>query len=286
VSVAAVAVPQRATVWRRFRRHHLALVGAAMTAGFVVLAACAPLLPLPDPYSVDALHTLGPPLTPGHPFGTDEVGRDILSRVIWGARISLLISVSAAALALGAGATLGLLAGYLAARADTLIMRVIDVLMAFPYILLALAIVSALGPGLVNAMLAIALVGIPPYARLARASVLGLRKQEFVEAARMAGATDARVLRRHVLPNTLAPTIVMFSLDIGAKMIATAGLSFLGLGTQPPVADWGNMLASGRSYIVVAPHLATFPGLAMFLTVIGFNLLGDGLRDALDPRLR
>jgi len=138
----------------------------------------------------------------------------------------------------------------------------------------------------VNAMLAIALVGIPPYARLTRASVLSLRELEFVDAARVAGATDTRVLRRHVLPNILAPTVVMFSLDIGAKMIATAGLSFLGLGTQPPIADWGNMLASGRSYIVVAPHLATFPGLAMFLTVIGFNLLGDGLRDALDPRLR
>lgn len=283
---AAAPVSERTRVWRRFQRHRLALIGAAMIAGFIGLGACAPLLPIADPYSVDALNTLQPPFSPRHVLGTDEVGRDLLSRVIWGARISLIVSASAAVLALAAGVVLGLLAGYLAARADTLIMRTIDVVMAFPYILLALAIVSALGPGLVNAMLAIALVGIPPYARLSRATVLGLREQEFVEAARVAGATDGRVLRRHVLPNVLAPTIVMFSLDIGAKMIATSGLSFLGLGTQPPVADWGNMLASGRSYIAVAPHLATFPGLAMFLTVIGFNLLGDGLRDALDPRLR
>lgn len=283
---AAIPAGDRTRVWRRFQRHRLALIGAGILAGFIGLSVCAPLLPIPDPYSVDALNTLRPPLSTGHLLGTDEVGRDLLSRVVWGARISLLISVSAAALALAAGVVLGILAGYLASRADAVVMRGIDVLMAFPYILLALAIVSALGPGLVNAMLAIAVVGIPPYARLARATVLGLREQEFVEAARVAGATDSRVLRRHVLPNILAPTVVMFSLDIGTKMIATAGLSFLGLGTQPPVADWGTMLASGRSYIAVAPHLATFPGLAMFLTVIGFNLLGDGLRDALDPRLR
>ena len=221
-----------------------------------------------------------------HWMGTDEFGRDVLSRVIWGAQASLEAGLVAATIALVIGVSLGMLSAFYGGRADNVIMRGMDIILAFPYILLAIAIVAILGPGLRNAMIAIGIVYIPLYARVARGSVLSVRARDYVEAARALGASDTRVMLQHVLPNTIAPVIVTMTLCIGTAIIDTAGLSFLGLGTQPPTPDWGNMLSAGRSYVIDSPWIATFPGLAILVTVLAFNLFGDWLRDALDPTMR
>jgi peptide/nickel transport system permease protein len=209
-----------------------------------------------------------------------------LSRLLHGARISLVVGLAATALAALAGSFCGLLAGFFGRWVDQAIMRGIDTLMAFPYFLLAIAIIAVLGPGLINGMVAVAIVNIPFYGRIVRATVLAVKQTEYVEAARALGVSEVRLSLTHVLRNCLAPLIVAITLNVGGMITALAGLSFLGLGVQPPTSDWGSMLASSRQYINVAPHVAAFPGLAIFLTVLGFNLLGDGLRDALDPRLR
>lgn len=288
----AVSLPQRhggsrrGRVMRNLRRNGLAVAGLGIIVLIALLALIAPLLPLADPDKVDTINRLQPVGAPAHLLGTDEFGRDILSRLIWGARISLSMGIFAASLALVVGVLLGLISGYYGRLADTIIMRLLDIMMAFPYILLAIVIVAVLGPGLFNAMLAIAVVGIPGYARIVRGSVLSIKEREFVEASRALGATNARTLAWHVLPNVIAPIIVAASLDVGSKIIATAGLSFLGLGTQPPTSDWGTMLASGRKFVTVAPHVAILPGLAIAMVVLGLNLFGDWLRDTLDPRLR
>jgi peptide/nickel transport system permease protein len=247
-------------------------------------AAAAPYLHIADPDTVDTPNRLRPPLSPGHLLGTDEFGRDLLSRLIWGARVSLLAGVGAASAAMILGVGFGVLAGYYTGWVETVIMRLTDILMAFPYILLAIAIVAGLGPGLLNAMIAIAVVGLPIYTRLARGVVLTIRAREFVEAAHALGSPDRLIVRRHVVPHLLSPVIVAFSLDIGAKILATSGLSFLGLGTQPPTADWGSMLATGRQFVILRPHVVLLPGLAIFVTVLALNLVGDALRDLLDPR--
>jgi len=246
----------------------------------------APWLPLLDPDAVDTPNRLQAPLAPGHVLGTDEFGRDMLSRLVWGARVSLLAGVGTAGLAMLVGVALGILGGYHTGWIEPVVMRLTDILMAFPYILLAIAIVAGLGPGLRNAMVAIAIVGFPFYTRLVRSVVLSVRSREFVEAARALGSADARILRRHVLPHLLSPVVVAFSLDIGTKILATAGLSFLGLGTQPPTADWGSMLATGRQFVILRPHVALLPGLAIFIVVVAINLVGDTVRDLLDPRVR
>jgi len=243
-------------------------------------------LPLRDPNGTQPARRLSPPLSPGYVLGADHLGRDLLSRVAWGARISLTVGVLSTGLAMSVGTTVGLAAGYYGGRADLIMMRAIDILMAFPYILLAIALVAALGPGLVNAMIAVAVVNISFYARGVRSAVLLLREQEFIVAARAAGATEGRIVRRHVLPNILAPILVFVSMNIGWMITETAGLSFIGLGAQPPAADWGTMLADGRQFITVASHVAAIPGLALFVLVLGLNLAGDGLREAFDPRLR
>jgi ABC-type dipeptide/oligopeptide/nickel transport system permease subunit len=269
---------------RPLRRYPLAVAGALVLIAAIAAAAFAPHLPLPDPDTVDTPNRLRPPLSASHPLGTDEFGRDLLSRLVWGARVSLLAGVGTAGLAMLVGVVLGVLGGYYTGWIEAMVMRLTDVLMAFPYILLAIAIVAGLGPGLRNAMIAIAIVGFPLYTRLVRGVVLSVKQLEFVEAARALGSSDASILARHVLPQFVSPVLVTFSLDVGAKILATAGLSFLGLGTQPPTADWGSMLATGRQFVVLSPHVVLLPGLAIFVIVFAVNLVGDALRDALDPR--
>jgi len=269
---------------KRWGRNQLALLAMIVLAGVVLAACLAPYLPLADPDAVDTVQRLRPPFTPGHLLGTDEFGRDLLSRLVWGARVSLLAGAATAAAAMLIGVLLGVLSGYYAGWPETVIMRLTDILMAFPYILLAIAIVAGLGPGLRNAMIAIAIVGFPIYTRLVRGIVLSVRGREFVEAARALGSTDRLILVRHIVPQLLSPVIVAFSLDVGAKILATAGLSFLGLGTQPPTADWGSMLATGRQFVILSPHVVLLPGLAIFVIVLALNLVGDALRDFLDPR--
>src|SRR5712692_11931412 len=274
----------RRALRRAIGRNRLAAVALLAIAVIALVAAAAPVLPLADPDTVDTPNRLRPPLTPGHLLGTDEFGRDLLSRLVWGARVSLLAGAGAAAAAMLIGVVLGVFGGYYTGWSETVIMRLTDILMAFPYILLAIAIVAGLGPGLRNAMIAITIVGFPIYTRLARGIVLSVREREFVEAARALGATDPLILGRHVLPQLLSPVVVAFSLDVGAKILATAGLSFLGLGTQPPTADWGSMLATGRQFVILSPHVVLLPGLAIFVIVLALNLVGDALRDLLDPR--
>jgi peptide/nickel transport system permease protein len=269
---------------RRVWRQGLAVAAALALVAAVLAAVLAPVLPLVDPDTVDTPNRLRPPGSPGHALGTDEFGRDLLARLVWGARVSLLAGVATAAASMLVGVVLGVLGGFYTGWVETVVMRLTDVLMAFPYILLAIAIVGGLGPGLRNAMLAIAIVGFPIYTRLVRSIVLSLREREFVEAARALGATDPIILGRHILPHLLSPVIVAFSLDVGFKILATAGLSFLGLGTQPPTADWGSMLATGRQFVILSPHVALLPGLAIFVVVLALNLVGDALRDVLDPR--
>jgi peptide/nickel transport system permease protein len=271
---------------RLVRKNRLAVVALIVIVLAVIAALAAPWLPLLDPDAVDTPSRLKAPGAPGHPLGTDEFGRDLLSRLVWGARVSLIAGVGTAAAAMLMGVSLGLVAGYYRGWPETLIMRFTDILMAFPFILLAIAIVAGLGPGLRNAMIAIAIVGFPIYARLVRSVVLSVREREFVEAARALGSPDRLILARHVVPHLLSPVVVAFSLDVGAKILVTAGLSFLGLGTQPPTADWGSMLATGRQFVTLSPHVVLLPGFAIFVIVLALNLVGDAVRDILDPRTR
>jgi peptide/nickel transport system permease protein len=273
-------------VARMFRRSHAAIFGLGLVVALTLCAVLAPILTRHDPNEVDTTRRLARPLSPNHPLGTDEFGRDMTARLLHGARISLAVGLAATALAALAGSLCGLLAGMGGGWIDHAIMRSIDTLMAFPYFLLAIAIIAALGPGLVNGMIAVAVVNIPFYGRIVRGTVLAVRETEYVQAARALGVSELRLALKHVLRNCLAPIIVAVTLNVGGMITALAGLSFLGLGVQPPVSDWGSMLSSSRQYINVAPHVAALPGLAIFLAVLGFNLLGDGLRDALDPRLR
>jgi|HubBroStandDraft_6_1064221.scaffolds.fasta_scaffold99806_3 peptide/nickel transport system permease protein len=268
------------------RRSRWLAAGVVIVLGVALLAVLAPALPLADPNRTQPSRRLAPPFAPGYPFGSDHLGRDLLSRVIWGARVSLAVGVLATLLAMAAGTAVGLITGFYGGVTDNLVMRGIDLIMAFPYILLAMLLVASLGPGLVNAMIAVALVNVSFYARGVRGAVLLLREQEFVEAARAVGSTEGRILRRHVLPGIVGPILVFVSMNIGVMITESAGLSFIGLGAQPPTADWGTMLADGRQFITVAAHVAAIPGLAIFILVLGCNLVGDGLRDALDPRLR
>jgi peptide/nickel transport system permease protein len=272
-------------LWRRLRRNRAAVIGAVVVGGFVLLAIFAPLL---VPYS-PIQGALGDRLlapSQAHWFGTDELGRDLFSRILYGARISLQIQIVAVILALLVGAILGSVGGYLGGTIDNVIMRAMDVLLAFPSIFLALAIIAALGTGLFNLMLAAGISSIPAFARIVRASILSLKEREFVEAALALGSGTSRVVFRHLLPNCLAPLIVQSTLRMATVLLTASGLSFLGLGVQPPTPEWGAMLSNARSYLIVAPHVATIPGLAIMVVVVGFNLFGDGLRDTLDPRLR
>ena len=273
----------RSGAMRRFRRNRGAMLGAVLVLLLVAAAVFAPWLADRPPAQQDLRARLQPPsLT--HPFGTDEFGRSLYARVLHGARVSLLTGLIPVVAALIVGSTVGLVAGYAGGRLDALLMRAMDVLLAFPSLLLALAVVGTLGPGLVNAVIAIAVVDVPQYARLVRSVVLGAREEEYVQAARALGAGHGRLMLTHVFPSAIGPIVVQATLGIGFAILAIAGLSFLGLGVQPPTADWGEMLARGRRYLPDATWLMIFPGLAVSITVLAFNLLGDGLRDALDPR--
>ena len=275
----------RAIALRQFRRSWVGQVGAALVVLFLIVTVLAPLLAPYDPIATDFANVLSPP-TRAHPLGTDDIGRDILSRVIHGSRVSLQAGLFTVAVALTVGLPLGLIAGFRGGRADNLIMRGIEVILSFPTLVLALGITAVLGPRLIHALFAIGIVFVPHFARLIRGQVLTVKENDFIAAAHALGASDVRVMGRHVLPNCLAPILVQSSFSIAFAILTEAALSFLGLGTQPPTPSWGIMLAMGRGYLEQAPWLGAFPGLAIFLTVLGFNLLGDGIRDALDPRLK
>jgi peptide/nickel transport system permease protein len=246
----------------------------------------APVIAPHDPLKQNSKIRLSPIGTKGHPLGTDGNGRDILSRLIYGSRTALLVATVPVIAAAVAGLAMGLAAGYFGGWVDAILMRIADILFAFPAILLAIAIVAALGPRLINAMMALAIVFIPAFARLVRASVLSLRSREFVLAARASGATGWRIIGRHILINALPTIIVFATLQTGQMIIFGAALSFLGLGVQPPTPDWGTMANDGRNSMLIAPWVTTLPGIAIFIVSVGFNLLGDGLRDALDPTLK
>ncbi len=271
--------------WSRFRRNRLALVGLVLVA---VLALSALLAPWLAPYDPARQSLIEKRARPGAKYllGADEFGRDILSRVIYGSRVALLVGVLSAAIAVGGGLVLGMIAGFTGGWLDAIMMRGIEILLAFPYLLLALAIVAALGPGSLNTTIAVGVWGIPAVTRIVRGSVLSLRETEYVGAARALGAPAAALLRRHILPNVVPSLIVYGTLFMANAILLEAALSFLGLGVQPPTASWGLMVSTGRDVLLVAPHVATVPGLAIMLAVLAFNLVGDGLRDALDPRLR
>jgi peptide/nickel transport system permease protein len=269
----------------RFSRNKTAATGLVIILFLVFVAVFAPVLAPHHPYEQNLEKALLPPCGE-YPFGTDDLGRCVFSRIVFGTRISLQIGVTVTAITASIGVTLGLLAGYYGRLVDEIIMRLVDIFLAFPGLVLALAIAGLLGPGLFNVMLALAVVGWMGYARVVRGAVLAVKEKEFVESAKAIGAKDLYILLRYVLPNVSAPVIVMATLGIGYVILAAAGLSFLGLGVQPPTPDWGAMLNSGKAFMRTAPHLTVFPGLAIMITVMAFNFLGDGLRDLLDPRLK
>lgn len=270
---------------KRLAKNRTALVGLITIGAFLLAGLLAPVIAPYDPYDPHLPSKLARPSSE-HVLGCDELGRDLLSRILYGARISLFIGTISVSLGLLVGAPLGAISGFYGGKVDLIIQRFIDILMAFPGILLAIMVVSVLGVGLWNAMIAIGVVSIPVYTRLVRGSVLAIREQEYVQAARAIGASDARIILRHIVPNALGPIIVQSSLQVASAILWAAGLGFLGLGARPPLPEWGAMLSRGRVFIRVAPHATIFPGLAIMLSVLGFNLLGDGLRDLLDPRLR
>jgi peptide/nickel transport system permease protein len=268
---------------RRLLRRRTALLALAVIVLFAVLAAAAPLLAPYDPLATDWSEVRKPPSL-RHLFGTDELGRDVLSRVVWGARASILAGVVSVTIALAVGVPLGLVSGYLGGAADGLMMRIVDAMLAVPFLILAIALAAFLGPSLINAMIAIGISATPVFTRLTRGQVLSVKHEDFVEAARAVGNPHRRILIRHILPNVSAPILVQATLAIAMAIIAEASLSFLGLGQQPPAPSWGSMLNTATRFLSQAPWMAVWPGLAIFCLVLSFNLLGDGLRDALDPR--
>ena len=269
----------------RLSRSPLAMFGLAIIFVLVFCAIFAEVISPYSPIKQDLMHMFETP-SAAHWLGTDEFGRDILSRLIYGARVSLQVGFIAVGIALITGGMLGAVSGYYSGRLDNCIMRVMDVLLSIPQTLLAIAIVAALGPSLMNLMIAVGISAVPTYARIVRGSVLSIRSMEFIEAARAAGSSDLRIILRHIIPNSMAPIIVQSTLGVASAILNAAGLSFIGLGIQPPNPEWGAMLSGGRQYIRDYPHMTLYPGLAIMLTILALNFLGDGLRDALDPKLK
>jgi peptide/nickel transport system permease protein len=276
---------QWAEVWRRLKKNKMAMFGLVVILIIIITAIFADVI---APYSFRAqnLRRIAEGPSADHWLGTDELGRDILSRIIHGTRVSLQVGFIAVSISVFIGGFLGAVSGYYGGRLDNIVMRIMDVLLAIPSILLAIAIVSVFGGSLVNVMIAVGISSIPVYARIVKASVISIKEQEFIEAARAIGAKDLRIIFKHVLPNSMAPIIVQGTLGVANAILSAAGLSFIGLGVQPPIPEWGAMLSGGRTFIRNSPHIATFPGVAIMITIFALNLLGDGLRDALDPRLK
>jgi peptide/nickel transport system permease protein len=271
--------------WRRFRKNKIALIGLGIVVFFILLAIFAPLLAPYDFKEPNLAERLQPPSSK-HLFGTDDFGRDILSRVLYGARISLWVGFFSVLGSVIVGSMLGIIAGYYGRWIDGIISRLFDIMLAFPSILLAIGIVAVLGPSLQNALIAIAVINIPNFGRLIRSRVLSIKQEEYIMAAKAIGMSDTRILFHHILPNSMAPIIVQGTLAIATAIIEAAALGFLGLGAQPPNPEWGKMLADSKDFLTQAPWTMIFPVLAIMLTVLGFNLMGDGLRDALDPRMK
>jgi peptide/nickel transport system permease protein len=276
---------ERHALFRTALRDPAAVLGAVFVVLVVAAATAGPFLAPQDPVTINAGSRLASP-GPQFWFGTDELGRDLFSRIIHGARVSLGVGMTSVALAALIGVVVGTIAGYRGGILDTILMRLMDIIFAFPAILLALLLVALLGSDLRNLIVALAIVYVPAFARIARGSTLTVAAEPFVEAARSMGATDIRIMTRHIAPNIVAPLIVQFTVTLAYAILVEASLSFLGLGVQPPTPSWGNMLSTGKPFLEVSPWPAVVPGIALFVTVLGFNLLGDGLRDALDPRLR
>lgn len=270
--------------WLRFRGNRLAMIGLVIAVALVLMAIFAPLLAPHDPITQDLTERLQPPLTPGHWMGTDDFGRDIWSRVLYGSRITLYIVLLVILTAPVAGLIIGTVAGYFGGWVDQVLMRITDIFLAFPKLILALALVAVLGPGMINAVFAIALTSWGPYARVARAETLTVRNSDYIAAVRLQGAGAARIIWGHIVPMCLPSVIIRVTLDMSGVILTAAGLGFLGLGVQPPLPEWGVMISSGRKFLFEQWWVATMPGLAIFTVSLGFNLLGDGLRDVLDPR--
>nr|WP_249365332.1 nickel transporter permease [Cytobacillus citreus] len=285
ISTEEKLIPPWKEAWFSFSKNRLAIVGLGIVIFFIILAIIAPYI---APYSfkdqVLAERMQAP--SSKHWFGTDDFGRDIFSRVIYGARISLWVGFFSVLGSVVFGTILGIVAGYYGSWVDAIISRIFDILLAFPSILLAISIVAILGPSLQNALIAIAIINVPNFGRLVRSKVLSIKQEEYIMAARAVGMKDARILFRHILPNSISPVIVQATLAIATAIIEAAALGFLGMGAQAPTPEWGKMLADSRNYITQAPWTLIFPGLAIMLTVLGFNLMGDGLRDALDPKMK
>ncbi|WP_394580813.1 nickel transporter permease [Cytobacillus firmus] len=266
-------------------KNKMSLVGGSIVLIYIILAVLAPLISPYDPYEIDLVNKLQSP-SADHIMGTDDKGRDIFSRILYGSQLSLAVGFVSVFIGALFGIVLGIISGYYGGWVDTIIMRFIDVLLAFPGLLLALAIVSALGPSLINVMIAVGVFSIPTFARIVRGSTLSVKKMEYIDAIRVLGASDLKIIFVHILPNILSPIIVQGTLRLATSILSVAGLSFLGMGAQPPTPEWGAMLSDGRDFLFTAPHIALFPGIAIALIVLGFNLFGDGLRDALDPRMK
>lgn len=284
-----VAHPKNPSLWldalQRLIKSKTSFIGLCLISILILTAIFAPLIATHDPVDQQLLNRYQAP-SGEHWLGTDELGRDIFSRIVYGTRISIQIGVIAVGISAIVGIFLGGVAGYFGRWLDQVIMRLIDILMAFPSILLAIGLVTILGPSLTNAMIAVGIVGVPQFARIVRSTVLSVKETEYIEAARAIGAKNGSILFKHVLPNCLAPIIVQVTLSVGTAILDAAGLSFLGLGAQPPNPEWGAMLSDGQAALQTSPWVVAFPGLAIFLVVLGFNLFGDGLRDALDPKLK
>ena len=277
------AVRRESRAWKKLKGSRSALVGLIIVGFFVLIALAAPILPMPEPVATDWGAVRKAP-SAAHWLGTDEIGRDILSRMIWGARASLMAGVMSVVIAVAIGVPFGLIAGYFGGWVDMAVSRVADALLATPFLILAIALAAFLGPSLTNAMIAIGLSAMPVFVRLTRGQVLSVKTEDYVEGARAIGLTDAAIMARYILPNVLAPVLVQATLTVATAIIAEASLSFLGLGQQAPDPSWGSMLNVAKNFMTQAPWMAWWPGAAIFLVVLGFNLLGDGLRDALDPR--